>query len=95
MVERPWDWMRWVETQTGVKSGVYRKFHVQEASGLQSVARMTEDEWTDFDGWCGDQHVPKNEHWEPGKLDIERLLRIKRPGTPRCEAAGWLGVNAI
>jgi hypothetical protein len=56
---------------------------------------MTEDEWNNFDGWCGHQHVPENEHWDPGKLDIGRLLRIKRPGTPRCEAAGWFGVNAI
>ena len=56
---------------------------------------MTNDEWNDFDGWCGHQHVPENEHWDPGKLDIGRLLRITRPGTPRCEAAGWFGVNAI
>jgi hypothetical protein len=96
MVERLWDWMRWVESQAGVDSSVYRQFYGQEASGLNSVARMTYDEWNDFDGWCGHQHVPENVHWDPGKLDIGRLLRITRPGTPpRCEVAGWFGVNAI
>jgi hypothetical protein len=95
MVERLWDWMRWVETQTGVKSWVYAKFFGIEAKGLNSVARMTGDEWYDFDGWCGHQHVPENEHWDPDKLDIGRLLRITRPGTPRCDAAGMFGVNAI
>ena len=96
MVERLWDWMRWVEDQTGVDSSVYPQFYGQEASGVHSVARMTFDEWNAFNGWCGHQHVPENSHWDPGKLDIGRLLRITRPGTPpRCEVAGWFGVNAI
>ncbi len=96
MVERLWDWMRWVETQAGVKGWNYRKFCGSEASGLKSNARMTADEWNAFDGWCGHQHVPENAHWDPGKLDIGRLLRIKRPGSPaRCEVAGWFGLNAM
>jgi hypothetical protein len=89
MVERLWDWMRWVETQTGVQRSVYPKFYGQEASGLHSVSRMTNDEWNAFDGWCGHQHVPENVHWDPGKLDIDKLLRITRPGTPRCEVKDW------
>ncbi|HZW32746.1 MAG TPA: hypothetical protein VFF52_18680 [Isosphaeraceae bacterium] len=96
MVERLWDWMRWVESETGVDSSVYRQFFGPEAAGLHGVARMTFDEWNAFNGWCGHQHVPENVHWDPGKLDIGRLLRITRPGTPpRCEVAGWFGVNAI
>ena len=90
MVERLWDWMRWVETETGVNSASYRKFRGIEARGLDGVGRMTNDEWNDFDGWCGHQHVPENEHWDPGKLNLGQLLRIKRPGMPlSCEVADW------
>lgn len=96
MVERLWDWMRWVEIQTGVDGSNFKPFLGPEAKGLDGAARMSGDEWNAFDGWCGHQHVPENRHWDPGKLDIGRLLRITRPGTPaRCEVAGWFGVNAI
>ncbi|HSZ90318.1 MAG TPA: hypothetical protein VK822_13205 [Acetobacteraceae bacterium] len=97
MLERLWDWMRWAESQTSIRSSQYSRF-VGEADGkgYDSSSRMTDDEWLVFNGWCGHQHVPGNRHWDPGKLDIGRLLRITRPGTPpRCEVAGWFGVNAI
>jgi hypothetical protein len=50
---------------------------------------MSDDEWNAFNGWCGHQHVPENSHWDPGKLNIDHLTRITRPGTPRCEVANW------
>lgn len=91
-----WEWMRWVEDQAGVDGSVYRKFYGEEAKGIHSVSRMTNDEWNDYDGWCGHQHVPENWHWDPGKLDIGQLLRMTGAGRPpRCEVAGWFGVNAI
>ena len=91
MVERLWDWMRWVETQTDMKGWNYREFRGIEARGLDGVGRMTNDEWNAFEGWCGHQHVPENEHWDPGKLDIGRLLRIKRPGSPiGCRVSDWI-----
>lgn len=88
MVERLWDWMRWVEDQADVKTN-HPDFRGGEAKGLNGVGRLTNDEWNAFDGWCGHQHVPENTHWDPGKLDIDRMLRIARPGTPRCEVANW------
>jgi hypothetical protein len=89
MLQRLWDWMRWVETQTGVKSYGTPTFYGQEASGLHGVARMTNDQWNQFDSWCGHQHVPENTHWDPGKLNIDLLTRITRPGTPRCQVKDW------
>jgi hypothetical protein len=32
--------------------------------------RFTAAEWVDFQGTLGHQHVPGNDHWCPGKLDI-------------------------
>jgi hypothetical protein len=85
-----WDWMRWVEDQTDIKRWITREFMGSAAYGQNSSARMTDAEWNDFNGWCGHQHVPENSHWDPGKLDINELTAITRPGTPlRCEVASW------
>ena len=89
MVQALWDWMRWVEDQTDVKRWINRDFLGQEARGYKSPSRMSDSEWNDFNGWCGHQHVPENFHWDPGRLDIDALTRITRPGTPRCETASW------
>lgn len=37
-------------------------------------ARMTFDQWINFNGICGHQHVPENEHWDPGNIDERALL---------------------
>ena len=39
--------------------------------------RMTEDEWKNFSGWCGHQHVPlPNDHYDPGAINILYLLGL-------------------
>ena len=35
--------------------------------------RMSAEEFTEFSGVCGHQHVYANDHWDPGALDILRL----------------------
>ncbi|RMF59089.1 MAG: hypothetical protein D6746_08790, partial [Bacteroidetes bacterium] len=40
--------------------------------------RFTIDEWNKFSGVCGHQHVPDNDHWDPGKLDAVTILRVAR-----------------
>lgn len=36
--------------------------------------RMTFDEWDNFKGICGHQHVPENDHGDPGSLDFAKLI---------------------
>lgn len=36
--------------------------------------RMSTTEWDNFNGVCGHQHVPENDHWDPGAIDIDRIL---------------------
>lgn len=40
--------------------------------------RMTYLEWARFNGVCGHQHVPENDHWDPGALDIDTVLAAAR-----------------
>jgi len=73
MIAKHKKWMRWVEQQTGVQQHA-PKFFGEEAFGHSGPARLSAEEWNAFDGWCGHQHVPENEHWDPGKIDMARLL---------------------
>lgn len=36
--------------------------------------RMSYAEWNSFDGICGHQHVPENDHWDPGNLNIQHAV---------------------
>ena len=36
--------------------------------------KMTIDAWKKFSGWCGHQHIPKNDHTDPGAININFLL---------------------
>lgn len=40
----------------------------------RSPIRMSDAKWKKFNGICGHQHVPNNDHWDPGALDITRLV---------------------
>lgn len=64
--------MRWIEANTGVKpKGPGRAF----ASGYgQNALRFTGAQWDAFDGWCGHCHVPENDHWDPGTINLDALL---------------------
>lgn len=42
--------------------------------------RMSSAAWTSFNGICGHQHVPGNEHWDPGAIDIDRIIRAAGQG---------------
>ena len=38
-----------------------------------NLVRMSYDDWNCFEGICGHQHVPENDHGDPGALDVTRL----------------------
>lgn len=48
------------------------------ASYGKSPARFSFTQWRNFYGWCGHQHVPENEHGDPGSIDASRLFAIAR-----------------
>lgn len=67
--------MRWIETQTGIKRYAPANWVAYPASyGVRAPQRMSPVAWNDFNGWCGHQHVPENDHGDPGALNINYLL---------------------
>lgn len=67
--------MRWIESVEGVKpEGPGRPFAT--AYG-QNNLRFTFAEWNKFNAWCGHCHIPEQDHWDPGAIDINSLLPPK------------------
>lgn len=73
------DLMIWIEGQTGIKPWAPPAWGGSDAYGTHTRYRMTPTAWLNFDGWCGHQHVPENEHWDPGPIPITRLLQREVP----------------
>ncbi|WP_425244860.1 hypothetical protein [Streptomyces sp. NEAU-NA10] len=58
-----------------------RRPGITPASYGASPARMSFAEWQAFKGWCGHQHVPENDHGDPGSMDFARVIEHARGGT--------------
>jgi hypothetical protein len=51
----------------------------------RNLVRMTYDEWLCCEGVVGHQHVPENDHGDPGALDVERLIDLTPAAQPEPE----------
>lgn len=58
-----------------------RRPGVVPASYGASPARMSFAEWQAFKGWCGHQHVPENDHGDPGSMDFPRVIALAKGAT--------------
>lgn len=43
-----------------------------------SPLRFSFSAWENFGGICGHVNVPENDHWDPGRIDLERLFTFVR-----------------
>lgn len=67
--------MRWIEDETDIPRQSTVTFKAYPASaGARNGVRLTGDQWNAYRGWLGHQHVPENEHGDPGAIDIKKLL---------------------
>lgn len=68
----------------GIDSTITVPFYGQDAGFTLATPsapqRMGFAEWSAFNGTCGHQHVPENDHWDPGKFRIDRFLATLRGG---------------
>ncbi len=66
---------------------------------VNAPQRMAHSTWLSFHGICGHQHVPENDHWDPGRLRIDAAIAFARgvpdvvlptaPTGPKRGAAAW------
>lgn len=70
-----------------------RRPGVTPASYGASPARMSQATWRSFKGWCGHQHVPENDHGDPGSLDFARVLAHAKGTNPPEEEDPMAGIT--
>lgn len=79
--------VKWAHDEHGVplRSTVtwkpYKKGQVGGSYGANGV-RLTGAQWNVYYGWLGHQHVPENDHGDPGDLDFARVLAHATGITP-------------
>lgn len=59
-----------------------RRPGITPASYGASPARMSFAQWNAFKGICGHQHVPENDHGDPGSIPFERLIALAKGTAP-------------
>lgn len=77
----PEEWLRWlaetfapVWAHHGINTArTLPTFGADHAYGEHAQSRMKDSEWLAFDGICAHQHVPVNDHWDAGRLDLARI----------------------
>lgn len=65
------DLARWIEAHCGVKREATVKFGAYPNA---LPPRMSASQWNSYNGHCGHQHVPENEHGDPRGLRIDEVL---------------------
>ncbi len=68
------EWLSWCAIQT--RTPVHFADFVAGGYGENAAQRFGPQEWLDFAGICGHQHVPENDHWDPGALDTTKLAAL-------------------
>jgi hypothetical protein len=46
---------------------------IDGSASASAAQRMTLQRWASFRGICGHRHVPTNDHWDPGAMDVARI----------------------
>lgn len=68
------DFLLWLHVEWGVATTSKVKWVSYPASyGFNASQRLNGDEWMAFRGICGHEHVPENDHGDPGLFPMARL----------------------
>jgi hypothetical protein len=57
---------RWIEKHAGVPRSCDVTFRQSSTGKIR--------DWVNYTGHCGHQHVPENDHWDPGLLQIGKVI---------------------
>lgn len=72
---------KWAHDQHGVPLTSDVTFKPYPSSYGASSVRMTFAEWNSFKGHCGHEHVPENDHGDPGAFPIAAILTAAKGGS--------------
>lgn len=70
---------RWLSDNHGIPMTTGVKFVAYPPQNDDD--RMSFEEWNDYRGHCGHQHVPENDHGDPGAFPIQAILDLAKGGS--------------
>jgi hypothetical protein len=77
------DFLAWAHANHGIPlTGPTLWLPYPRSGAAGSTARMSFAQWENFNGVCGHQHVPENDHGDPGSIDFAKLIAYAKGGTP-------------
>ena len=76
---------KWAHDQHGVPLSSGLTFKPYPSSYGANGVRMSFTAWNGFKGHCGHQHVPENDHGDPGAFPIAAILDAAKGGTTQQE----------
>jgi hypothetical protein len=71
---------RWAHAEHGVPLSSGVTFEAYPASYGSNGVRLSGARWESFSGHCGHQHVPENDHGDPGALPMASILAAAGKG---------------
>ncbi|WP_260475690.1 hypothetical protein [Streptomyces sp. WAC 06725] len=71
---------RWAHDQHGVPLSCGVQWRAYPSSYGASSVRMSYAAWNAYRGHCGHQHVPENDHGDPGLLPMAAILNAAKGG---------------
>ncbi|MGW2721456.1 hypothetical protein [Streptomyces sp. NPDC001492] len=72
---------KWANTSHGVPLSSGLTFKAYPSSYGGNGVRMSGSQWNNFTGHCGHQHVPENDHGDPGAFPMAAILAAAKNGT--------------
>jgi hypothetical protein len=63
--------------------------------GTTNGVRLTDSQFDTYSGWLGHQHVPQNDHGDPGAFPWARLLAVAGQQPPNPPGPGKLDVDGV
>ncbi len=72
---------KWANADHGVPLSSGLTFKAYPSSYGANGVRMTGSQWNGFTGHCGHQHVPENDHGDPGAFPMAAILAAAKNGT--------------
>lgn len=73
------EFILWLDREWSVPAVTSVKWVAYPASYGQTASRLTGAEWNAYRGFLGHQHVPENDHGDPGLLPVARLRNFITP----------------
>lgn len=72
------EFTRWLSDKHGIPMTTGVKFVAYPPQNNND--RMSFDQWNNYKGHCGHQHVPENDHGDPGAFPMQAILDLAKGG---------------